>query len=66
IEPRDVRGTVSRYEHSYQFDYLYRPATNVTGFDGRTDGSIYTEVIKYSTLLERAKQRSKIFIDKLK
>lgn len=66
IEPRDVLGTVSRYEHSYQFDYLYRPSENVNGFDGRTNGSIYTEVIKYSTLLERAKQRNKIFIDKLK
>lgn len=66
IEPRDVLGTVSRYEHSYQFDYLYRPAENVIGFDGRTNGSIYTEVIKYTTLLERAKQRNKIFIEKLK
>jgi hypothetical protein len=66
IEPRDVLGTVSSYEHSYQFDYLYRPAENVIGFDGRTNGSIYTEVIKYTTLLERAKQRNKIFIEKLK
>lgn len=66
IETRDVLGTVSRYEHSYQFDYLYRPSENVNGFDGRTNGSIYTEVIKYSTLLERARQRNKIFVDKLK
>lgn len=66
IEARDVLGTVSRYEHSYQFDYLYRPSENVIGFDGRANGSIYTEVIKYSTLLERAKQRNKIFVDKLK
>jgi len=66
IEPRDVLGTVSRYEHSYQFDYLYRPSEKVNGFDGRKDGSIYTEVIKYTTLIERAKQRNKIFIEKLK
>jgi hypothetical protein len=65
IEPRDVLGTVSRYEHSYQFDYLYRPSENVIGFDGRTNGSIYSEVLKYSTLLERARRRNKIFIDKL-
>jgi hypothetical protein len=65
IEPRDVLGRVSRYEHSYQFDYLYRPSENVIGFDGRTNGSIYSEVIKYSTLLERAKRRNQIFIDKL-
>jgi hypothetical protein len=65
IEPRDVLGAVSSYEESYQFDYLFRPSTKVIGFDNRTNGSIYTEVIKYSTLLERAKQRNKIFIEKL-
>jgi hypothetical protein len=65
IEPRDVLGRVSSYEHSYQFDYLFRPATKVIGFDGRSDGAIYTEVIKYSTLLKRAQQRNKIFLTKL-
>jgi len=35
------------------------------GAYGRSDGSIYTEVIKYSTLLKRAKQRNQIFIDTL-
>ena len=65
IEPRDVLGRVSRYEHSYQLDYLFRPSEKVNGFDGRKDGSIYTEVIKYSTLLERAKRRNNIFIQKL-
>jgi hypothetical protein len=65
IEPRDVLGKVGRYEHSCQFDYFYRPAEKVNGFDGRPNGSIYTEVIKYSTLLNRAKLRNKIFIDKL-
>lgn len=66
IESRDVRGAVSTFEESYQFDYLFRPSAKVVGFDERKDGSIYTEVIKYSTLLERAKQRNKIFIEKLK
>ncbi len=66
IDPRDVLGAVSRYEYSYQFDYLFRPSENVIGFDGRTNGSIYSEVIKYTTLLERAKQRNRIFIEKLK
>jgi len=65
IESRDVLGAVSSYEESYQFDYLYRPSTKVVGFDGRSNGSIYSEVIKYSTLLKRARQRNKIFIDKL-
>ena len=66
IENRDVLGAVSSYEASYQFDYLFRPSTKVIGFDQRTNGSIYTEVIKYSTLLERARQRNNIFMKKLK
>src|SRR5205814_9730029 len=65
IEPKDVLGRVSRYERAYHFDYLFRPSETVHGFDGRSNGSIYTEVIKYSTLLERAKRRNRIFIDKL-
>lgn len=65
IEPRDVMGRVSRYEHSYHLGYLFRPSENVNGFDGRSNGSIYTEVIKYTTLLKRAKKRNEIFIEKL-
>lgn len=65
IEDRDVRGRISRFEHSLHLDYWFRPSEKVIGFSGRIDGSIYTEVIKYSTLLQRAKLRNKIFIDKL-
>ena len=65
IEDRDVRGRVSRFEHSPNFDYWFRPSEKVTHFNGGQDGNIYTEVIKYSTLLERAKLRNQIFIDKL-
>ena len=65
IEDRDVRGRISRFEHSLHLDYWFRPSEKVIDFKGRGDGSIYTEVIKYSTLLERAKLRNKIFIDKL-
>ncbi len=65
IEDRDVRGRVSRFEHSYHLDYWFRPSENVNGFDNRSNGSIYTEVLKYSTLLERAKLRNRIFINKL-
>ena len=65
IEPNDVMGRVSSFEYSYHLDYLFKPSEKVKGFNGKTDGSIYTEVIKYSTLLERARTRNKIFIDKL-
>jgi len=66
IEPKDVLGYVSSYEISYHFDYLFKPSEKVVGFNDRDNGTIYTEVIKYSTLLERAKRRNKIFIDKIK
>ena len=65
IEDRDVRGRISRFEQSLHLDYWFRPSEKVIDFSGRIDGSIYTEVIKYSTLLERAKLRNKLFIDKL-
>ncbi len=65
IEVRDVRAADSDFKHSTHFDYMFRPAKTVLGEFGRADGSIYTEVLKYSTLLERASVRNKIFLDKL-
>jgi hypothetical protein len=65
IEDRDVRGRVTRFEHSPHFNYWFRPSENVIDFSGKNNGSIYIEVLKFSTLLERAKMRNKIFIDKL-
>jgi hypothetical protein len=66
IEPNDVLGRVGTFEYSYQFDYVFQPSTPVRGFNGRINGSIYTEVIKYSTLLKRASMRNQIFLDKLR
>lgn len=65
IEDRDVRGRVSSYEYSPKFHYWFRPSEKVINFNNGPEGNIYTEVIKYSTLLERAKFRNRIFIDKL-
>jgi hypothetical protein len=66
IEPKEVRAHDSDFVPDAHFDYLYRPAKKVAGmFSGRTDGSIYTEVLKYSTLLDRASKRNEIFIQKL-
>ncbi|GHV92372.1 hypothetical protein AGMMS50268_28750 [Spirochaetia bacterium] len=66
IERRDVLGVVSTWEEAQHFKYFLRPSAKVNSFDAsRGNGSIYTEIIKYSTLLERAKLRNKIFIDKL-
>lgn len=65
IEDRDVRGRVSRFEHSSHFNYWFRPSEKVINFNNGIDGTLYTEIMKYSTLLERAKLRNKIFIEKL-
>ena len=65
LEDFDVRSKNHGIEHSFHLDYWFRPSEKITGFFGRTDGSIYLEVIKYSTLLERAKTRNKIYMKKL-
>lgn len=51
---------------AYYFDYLFCPAYPVSGGDNRREGEMYIEVIKYSTLLDRAISRNKIFTDKIK
>lgn len=65
IEPLDVRSSDPNFVEAYHFDYLFRPESKVLGINGRRDGSIYTEVIKYSTLLKRAIKRNDIFIKRL-
>ncbi|GGG66397.1 hypothetical protein GCM10007332_31390 [Epilithonimonas arachidiradicis] len=65
IEPKDVQGSVSTFEHSHNFDYLFSPAQRVIDFNGDEHGSIYTEVLKYTSLLKRAELRNQIFIEKL-
>jgi len=65
IEPKEVRMKEPRFQESYHFDYLFRPSQPVAGIYRSGDANLYTEVIKYSTLLERAKKRNEIFIEKL-
>lgn len=60
IEDRD-----SDFKSAYNFNYIFRPFKRIIGKFGKNDGALYTEIIRYSTLLERAKLRNKIFIDKL-
>lgn len=66
IDPDDVIDNDSDFIDAPNLGYIYRPFKRIVGKFGRVDGSLYTEIIKYSTLLERAKQRNRIFIDKLK
>jgi len=66
IDVDDVIDNDSDFINAPNLGYIYRPFKRIVGKFGREDGSLYTEIIKYSTLLERAKLRNKIFIDKLK
>lgn len=65
INTKDVRSYDSDFKEAYQFDYLYRPNKLIAGFFKDSDAALYTEVIKYSTLLQRAQRRNEIFIKKL-
>lgn len=65
IDADDVIDNDSDFINAPNLGYIYRPYKRIVGKFGRADGSLYTEIIKYSTLLERAKQRNKIFIEKL-
>ena len=47
-----------------QIDYLFRPMKTIPDDSGSNeDGSLYTEVIPFSVLKERAELRNKAFID---
>lgn len=65
ISSQDVRAYDADFKEAYHFDYLFRASKTVAGMFGNSDANLYTEVIKYSTLLKRAKRRNDIFIQKL-
>lgn len=65
IDIDEVQDADSDFISSANFNYIYRPYKKITGKFGRENGALYTEIIKYSTLLERAQLRNQIFIDKL-
>lgn len=46
-------------------DYVYNPDQTVNGNERRSKGTMYIEVLKYSTLLERANIRNKAFTERL-
>jgi hypothetical protein len=65
INNQEVRAFDGDFIPSHQFSYLYRPAKKIPGEYGRNDGSLYSEVLSYSTLYKRALQRNEIFIKKI-
>lgn len=62
----EIRNHDPNFREAQYFDYFYKPISDVAGYWGKKDGVIYTEIIKYTTLLERAQKRNNIFIDKIK
>lgn len=69
INEIDVRGASARFLSAPQFDYWYRVdepiACLMKSRSDNRDGNLYTEIIKYTTLLDRARVRNRIFVNKL-
>lgn len=58
-----VRDAQADYEEAPTKDCLYRVDAKVNGKFGRSKGYLYTEIIKYSDLLKRARRRNQVFTD---
>lgn len=65
IDIEEILDANSDFVEAEGVRYIFRPHYRVPGKFGRQDGSLYTEIIKYSDILKRAKIRNKIFIEKL-
>lgn len=65
IDPKDVISHDSDFVEAYHYEFLYRNHKTVPAFFVTEKGSLYLEVIKYSSLLERAIRRNEKFIEKL-
>lgn len=60
-----IQEAESAFKEAAYLKYLFRPNYDVPGRFGRPTGNLYTEIIKYSDILKRAKLRNKIFLEKL-
>lgn len=65
IDTDDIRDKDTDFKYAPNLKYLFRPSKEIVAKFKLNPGWLYTEIIKYSTLLERAKLRNKVFIDKL-
>jgi hypothetical protein len=62
LDADDIQNKDSAFIHAFNFGYVFKPHYRIIGKFGREDGSLYTEAIQYSTLLERAEKRNEIFL----
>lgn len=68
LESRDVRSADGNFKEDPKFGYMFLPYTPIIYEDdtsGKSDGSLYMEILTYSVILERAKLRNKAFTEKL-
>lgn len=65
LEPLDLPFNDSDFVEAEHFDFSFRPYKRIMGKFKDFQGSLYTEVLKYSTLLERANRRNQALIEKL-
>ena len=65
IDVDDIIDNDSDFKYAEGLNFIFRPYKRIVGKFNRKDGALYTEIIKYSTLLERAQLRNKHYIDKL-
>lgn len=65
IDIEEIRDSEPYFQEAPNLGYIFRPYLPVYAKFGRKDGSLYTEIIKYSDILKRAQHRNQIFIDKL-
>lgn len=65
LEEEDIRAVDAAFKPVHNLKYMVRPHEDIVGKNNKPDGFLYTEIINYSTLLERAIFRNKIFIKKI-
>jgi hypothetical protein len=65
VDIDDIEDNDTDFKSAASLNFIFRPYKRIAGKFGKEDGALYTEIIKYSTLLERAKLRNQIFIKKL-
>lgn len=65
IDSEEIQDADSDFVSSESLDFIFRPYKKITGKFGKENGALYTEIIKFTSLLKRAQLRNQIFIDKL-
>lgn len=65
IEYDFIQENDSSFKQSPNLKYIFRPSYKLPGKFGRESGDLYTEIIKYSDILKRAKLRNRILMEKL-